>query len=137
MVRKLRVYELGRHYGVDSKQIMTLLQKMKVTVKSHMSVVEDDEVDRVHSVFQRKRQLARENYAKAHNLNPDQLKNVAALKPLEKPEAPEEPETKKKAKKKAAKKKKAPAKPKVVVITKAGQKTKVAQKAQAAKEAEE
>ena len=78
MVRKLRVYELGRHYGVDSKQIMTLLKKMKVQVKSHMSVVEDDEVSRVHSVFQRKRQLARENYAKAHNLNPDQLKNVAA-----------------------------------------------------------
>ncbi len=138
MVRKLRVYELGRHYGVDSKQIMTLLQKMKVQVKSHMSVVEDDEVSRVHSVFQRKRQLARENYAKAHNLNPDQLKNVAALKPLEIPVAPEEPETKKKkTKKKAAKKKKAPAKPKVVVITKAGQMTKVAKKAQAAKEKEE
>ena len=135
MVRKLRVYELGRHYGVDSKQIMTLLHKMKVQVKSHMSVVEDQEVDRVHSVFQRKRQLARENYAKAHNLNPDQLKNVAALKPLGKPEAPEEPETKKKAKKKA-KKKKSPAKPKVVVIKKAGQMTKVAKKARAAKEAE-
>ncbi len=135
MVRKLRVYELGRHYGVDSKQIMTLLQKMKVQVKSHMSVVEDEEVGRIHSVFQRKRQLARENYAKAHNLNPDQLKNVAALKPLEKPEAPEEPETKKKAKKKASKKKKAPAKPKVIVIKKAGQMTKVAKKAQEAKEA--
>jgi len=139
LVRKLRVYELGRHYGVDSKQIMTLLQKMKVQVKSHMSVVEDDEVDRVHSVFQRKRQLARENYAKAHNLNPEQLKNVAALKPLGKPVAPEEPEAKKKkkAKKKAGKKKKAPAKPKVVVIKKAGQMTKVAKKAQEAKEAAE
>ncbi|MCK9996303.1 MAG: translation initiation factor IF-2 [Candidatus Krumholzibacteria bacterium] len=137
MVRKLRVYELGRHYGVDSKQIMTLLQKMKVKVKSHMSVVEDGEVARVHSVFQRKRQLARENYAKAHNLNPDQLKNVAALKPLEKPVAVEEPETKKKkAKKKVSKKKKAPAKPKVVVIKKAGQMTKVAKKAQAARDAE-
>ena len=90
-MRKLRVYELARHYGVDSKQIMALLQKMKVEAKSHMSVVEDDAVDKVHAVFQRKRQLARENYAKAHNLNPDQLKNVAALKPLEKPEAPEEP----------------------------------------------
>jgi translation initiation factor IF-2 len=111
---------------------------MKVTVKSHMSVVEDDEVDRVHSVFQRKRQLARENYAKAHNLNPDQLKNVAALKPLEKPVAPDEPETKKKpTKKKVGKKKKAPAKPKVVVITKAGQMTKVAKKAQDARDAQE
>ena len=119
MVRKLRVYELGRHYGVDSKQIMTLLQKMKVQVKSHMSVVEDGQVDKIHAVFQRKREMARANYAKAHGLNPDQLKNVAALKPLERPQPPAEPE-KKPAKKKVAKKKKAPAKPKVVVITKTG-----------------
>jgi len=138
LTRKLRVYELGRHYGVDSKQIMALLQKMKVQVKSHMSVVEDSEVDRIHSVFQRKRELARENYAKAHGLNPDQLKNVAALKPLERPEAPEEEEPKKKSKKKVAKKKKkAPAKPKVVVITKAGTMTKVAKEAQAKRDAEE
>ncbi len=138
MVKKLRVYELGRHYGVDSKQIMTLLQKMKVPAKSHMSVVEDDAVDRVHSVFQRKRELARENYAKSHGLNPEQLKNVAALKPLEKPVPADEPEPKKKAaKKKVTKKKKAPAKPKVVVIKKAGTMTAVAKKAHEAKEAEE
>ena len=136
MARKLRVYELGRHYGVDSKQIMVLLQKMKVQVKSHMSVVEDPDVDRVHSVFQRKRELARENYAKSHGLNPDQLKNIAALKPLDRPQPEEEPEPKAKKKKAAKKKKKAtPAKPKVVVITKAGTMTKVAKKAQAKKEA--
>ena len=86
MTRKLRVYELGRHYGVDSKQIMVLLEKMKVEAKSHMSVVEDNHVDRVHSIFQRKREQARTNYAEAHGLNPDQLKNVAALKPLERPQ---------------------------------------------------
>ncbi|MCB1184648.1 translation initiation factor IF-2 [bacterium] len=137
MTRNLRVYELGRHYGVDSKQIMTLLKKMKVTVKSHMSVVEDDDVDRIHAVFQRKRELARENYAKAHGLNPDQLKNVAALKPLERPQPVEEEKPKKKATKKKAAKKKAPAKPKVVVIKKSGTMTAVAKKAQAAKEAEE
>ena len=138
MTRNLRVYELGRHYGVDSKQIMTLLKKMKVTVKSHMSVVEDAEVDRIHSVFQRKRELARENYAKAHGLNPDQLKNVAALKPLERPQPIEEEEPKKKvAKKKVTKKKKAPAKPQVVVIKKSGTMTAVARKAIEAREAEE
>ncbi len=139
MARKLRVYELGRHYGVDSKQVMNLLQKMKVQVKSHMSVIEDEDVDRVHAVFQRKRELARENYAKAHGLNPDQLKNVAALKPLERPQPTEEPEPKKKkaTKKKVAKKKKAPAKPKVIVIKKAGTLTKVAKAAKDAKDAED
>jgi len=116
---------------------MTLLLKMKVQVQSHMSVVEDDDVARCHAVFQRKRKQARENYAKAHNLNPDQLKNVAALKPLELPVAPEEPKKKKKTGKKKAGKKKAPAKPKVVIIKKAGTMTKVAQKAAKAKEAEE
>jgi len=115
---------------------MLLLEKMSVSAKSHMSVVEDGHVDRIHSAFQRKRELARKNYAKAHGLNPDQLKNVAALKPLERPVSPEEPK-KKKGKKKAKKKaKKAPAKPKVVVITKAGTMTKVAKKAAAEKEKE-
>jgi len=133
LAKKLRVYELGRHYGVDSKQIMTLLKKMKVVVKSHMSVVEDEDVDRIHAVFQRKRELARKNYAEAHGLNPDQLKNVAALKPLERPVPEEEPEKKKPAKKKKVAKKKAPAKPKVVVIKKAGTMTKVAKAAQAEK----
>ena len=137
MTKKLRVYELGRHYGVDSKQIITLLEKMKVQAKSHMSVVEDEHVDKVHSIFQRKREQARENYARAHGLNPNQLKNVAALKPLDRPQPPEEEAPKKKAKKKTGKKaKKAPAKPKVVVIKKAGTRTKVAREA-AAKKAEE
>ncbi len=137
MVRNLRVYELGRHYGVDSKQIMDLLAKMKVQVKSHMSVVEDDAIDRIHAVFQRKRELARENYAKAHGLNPDQLKNVAALKPLDRPEPVEEEPKPKAAKKKVAKKKKAPAKPKVVVIKKTGTMTKIAAEAAKKKEADE
>lgn len=139
-MRKLRVYELARHYGVDSKQIMVLLQKMKAEVKSHMSVVEDDAVDKVHAVFQRKREIARQNYAKAHNLDPSKLESIASLKPLPRPQPPEEEEpekkktTRKKAKKKA--KKKAAAKSSVVVIKKAGQMTKVAKEA-AAKRAEE
>ncbi len=136
--KNLRVYELGRHYGVDSKQIMALLEKMKVQVKSHMSVVEDTDVDRIHTIFHRKRELVRERYAKDHGLNPNQLKNVAALRPLDRPQPEEEPEAPKKkkaSKKKVSKKKKAPAKPKVVVITKAGTMTKVAKEAQAKKDA--
>jgi len=131
LARKLRVYELARHYGVDSKAIQKLLQKMKVETKSHMSVVEDEHVDKIHTVFQRKRELARVNYAKAHGLDPEKLKHVASLKPLPKPEPPPEPKKKKKApaKKKAAKKK--PAVKKVVVIKKAGTKTAVAKKAAA------
>ena len=130
MVRKLRVYELARHYGVDSKSIMQLLQKMRVETNSHMSVVEDEHVDKVHHVFHRKREQARINYAKAHGLDPDKLKHVASLKPLPKPELPPEPEKKKKAPKKKAAKKKSAAK-KVIIIKKAGTQTQVAKKAAA------
>jgi translation initiation factor IF-2 len=137
LLRKLRVYELGRHYGVDSKQIMDLLLKMKVQAKSHMSVLEDDEVDKVHAIFQRKRELARENYARSHGLNPDQLKNMAALKPLEKPVPTDEPEPEVKVTKKKVTKKKVAGKPTVLVIKKAGQATAVSKKAQAEKDAVE
>jgi len=138
LARKHRVYELGRHYGVDSKTIMALLQKMKVEAKSHMSIVEDGHVDKIHAVFQRKREIARINYAKAHGLDPDKLKHVASLKPLPKPELPEEPKKKKAKKKKAVKKKKkAPAKSKIVVIKKTGQKTAVVKKAEAEKAVKE
>jgi translation initiation factor IF-2 len=119
---------------------MVLLQKMKAEAKSHMSVVEDDAVDKVHAVFQRKREIARQNYAKAHNIDPAKLESIASLKPLPRPQPPEEPEPEKKPKKKAAKKKakkKAASKNKVVVITKAGQMTKVAKEAAAKKAAEE
>ncbi len=135
-MRKLRVYELARHYGVDSKQIMALLQKMKVEAKSHMSVVEDDSVDKVHAVFQRKRELARRNYAKAHGLEPSKLESIASLRPLPRPQPPEDPEAEKPKKKRVTKKKKVPAKSKVVVIKKAGQQTQVAKAAAAKKAAE-
>ncbi|MFH1842819.1 MAG: translation initiation factor IF-2 [bacterium] len=133
MARKLRVYELARHYGVDSKAITVLLQKMRVEVKSHMSVVEDEFVDKIHAIHERKRELARLNYAEAHKLDPDKLKHVASLKPLERPQPPPEPKKIKKVKKKAAKKK--PTKAKVVIIKKAGQETAVVKKAAAKKEA--
>ena len=136
MARKLRVYELARHYGVDSKAIMGLIRKMKAEAKSHMSVVEDDNVDKIHTVFQRKREIARVNYAKAHSMDPDKLKHVASLKPLPRPEPPPEPEKKPAKKKTAKKKKKASAKSKVVVIKKAGTKTAVARKQEAKREAE-
>ncbi len=139
MSRKLRVYELARHYGVDSKQIMLLLRKMKVEAKSHMSVVEDEHVDKIHAVFQRKRELARQNYARAHKIDPEKLKAVASLRPLPRPVPSDESETAPEPTKKktARKKKKAPAKPKVVVIKRTGTQTAVAKAAAAKRESEE
>ncbi len=106
LVRKLRVYEIAKHYGVDSPSILKMMRDMRAEAKSHMSVVEDDIVVRIHATFQHKREQMRLNYARAHNMDPEKLKHVASFKPLDMPEPPPEPEKEKKpAKKKAAKKK--------------------------------
>ncbi len=106
MPRKLRVYELAKHYGVDSTTIMKMMRDMHAEAKSHMSVVDDEIVDKIHATYQRKRELMRLNYAKAHNMDAEKLKHVASFKPLDRPEPPEDPEAEEKAaKKKAAKKK--------------------------------
>ncbi len=137
MVRKLRVYELAKHYGVDSPTILKMMRDMKAEAKSHMSVVEDDVIERIHATYQHKRELMRINYAKAHNMDPEKLKHVASFKPLEMPVAPEEPEKEKKpAKKKAAKKKTAKKKTtKKKVAKKKTAKKKAAPKKKAAKKA--
>ncbi len=140
MAKKLRVYELAKHYGVDSAAIMALLRTFRAEAKSHMSIVEDDVVDKIHARFQRQREVARLNYARDHKLDPEKLKHVASLRELPRPQpAPEKPREKKPAKKAPAKK--ATAKSKVVVIKKAGTATavvkakeKARQKAEAAAE---
>ncbi|MDO9172030.1 MAG: translation initiation factor IF-2 N-terminal domain-containing protein, partial [bacterium] len=103
MVRKLRVYELAKHYGVDSPVILKMLRDMHAEAKSHMSVVEDDVIEKIHASYQRKREIMRVNYAQAHNLDPEKLKHVASFRPLDLPVAPDEPEVEKKPAKPAKK----------------------------------
>ncbi len=113
MAKKLRVYELAKHYGVDSPAILRLMRDMHAEAKSHMSVVEDDIVDKIHARFQRKREQMRLNYAKAHGMDSAKLMHVASFRPLDRPQPPEDDaEETKAAKKKPAAKKKAAAKKK-------------------------
>jgi len=44
---KMRVYELARELGVENKDLITRLEKMGISVKSHSSTLEDSEVERV------------------------------------------------------------------------------------------
>ena len=81
----LRVFELGRHYGVDAKKIIFMLEKLGAPVKSHMSLVEEMYVTRIHDIFNRKMRLAMEDYADAYGLAPNQLVNMRSFKPFERP----------------------------------------------------
>ena len=136
MVRKLRVYELAKHYGVESPTILKMMRDMHAEAKSHMSVVEDDIIVRIHATYQHKRELMRINYAEAHNMDPEKLKHVASFMPLVMPQPPDEPEKEKKpAKKKVAKKKATKKKTtkKKVATKKAATKKKAAPKKKVAK----
>lgn len=42
MVKRIRVYELARELGVDSKEIISDLNDMGIVVKNHMASLEDD-----------------------------------------------------------------------------------------------
>ncbi|HHW02813.1 MAG TPA: translation initiation factor IF-2 [Thermoanaerobacterales bacterium] len=41
-MNKLRVYELAKQLGVSSKKLITILEELGITVKNHMSTLEDD-----------------------------------------------------------------------------------------------
>ncbi|RKL62055.1 translation initiation factor IF-2 [Thermoanaerobacteraceae bacterium SP2] len=41
-MNKLRVYELAKQLGVSSKKLVSILEDLGITVKNHMSTIEDD-----------------------------------------------------------------------------------------------
>jgi len=46
---KKRVYELAKELGLENKDLITDLERIGITVKSHSSSLEDDEVERIKS----------------------------------------------------------------------------------------
>ena len=46
---KKRVYELAKELGLDNKDLISHLERIGITVKSHSSSLEDDEVERIKS----------------------------------------------------------------------------------------
>ncbi|PYI50412.1 translation initiation factor IF-2 [Paenibacillus flagellatus] len=48
---KLRVYEYAKSLNMSSKEIITILKRLNVPVNNHMSVMENDSVDKVEKFF--------------------------------------------------------------------------------------
>ena len=55
---KVRVHELAKSLGKDSKEIIEILKKDGVEVKSHMSSVSDEEAQKVRNRFEKKEKPA-------------------------------------------------------------------------------
>ena len=50
---KMRVYQLSKELGIDNQEILELLEKLEVPVKSHSSSLEEADVDRVRFAVMR------------------------------------------------------------------------------------
>ena len=52
---KLRVHELAKELGIENKELLDVLAKKKVEVKSHMSTLEDNVASEIRSEYSRKK----------------------------------------------------------------------------------
>jgi len=50
-----RVYEVAEELGVESSQLISILREMEVPVRSHMSVVDEGQIARLHARLERER----------------------------------------------------------------------------------
>ena len=48
---KIRIFELAKELGIESKELIGFLNDNKIEVKNHMSALEDDTVGKVRRHF--------------------------------------------------------------------------------------
>lgn len=83
---KYRVYEVAKQFGLSSEAMVKLLQEIDITVKSHMSSIEDVTIERIKEKFakekeeeKRKDEIKQKKFAPAKR--PPQEAKVAVKKP--------------------------------------------------------
>jgi len=60
LMAKLRVYELARELNLTNKVLLDRMKKLKISVRSHMSALEDDVVHAIRNSFTPKKQQEKE-----------------------------------------------------------------------------
>ena len=91
MSRK-RVHQVAKEFSISSEALLEMLKDMKVSVKSHMSTIEDSVVDEITRRFETEKASVRKEYARKE-------KELARRRELEKP-AEKAAESKKRMKRK-------------------------------------
>ena len=60
---KLRVHDMAGEFGIPSEEVITLLRSMDVPVRSHLSLLSDDQVARVRARWEREKRARAEKPA--------------------------------------------------------------------------
>ncbi len=82
---KMRVYELAKLLEINNKDLLALMAELKISVKSHMSTINDDEIQVIENALEKNKKTASEAEPKTEP--------KAEPKPEPKPEPEAEPKT--------------------------------------------
>ena len=85
---KLRVHDMAGEFGISADEVIALLRQMDVPVRSHLSLLTDDQVSRIRARWEREKRVRAEKAQPAPAATPRRRRTTAA----EAPPAPE-PET--------------------------------------------
>lgn len=66
-MKKIRVYEIAKDLDVSTKEIISELKKLNIDVKSHMSSIEGDTIDKITEIFSKNKN--KENKVHANSTN--------------------------------------------------------------------
>ena len=64
---KIKIYEIAKELNVDNKSIIDAANKMGLTVKSHLSAIEEDEAKKIRDTFTPKAAVKEEKKVKSNN----------------------------------------------------------------------
>ena len=78
---KLSVSELASEFAVSSEEVVTLLRQMDIPIRSHMSMLTDDQVARVRARWEREKRVRAEKQA-APPAAPRRRRSVAVPEPV-------------------------------------------------------
>ena len=79
---KLRVHDLAGEFGISADEVIALLRQMDVPVRSHLSLLTDDQVSRIRARWEREKRVRAEKAQPALSAAPRRRRTGAA------PEAP-------------------------------------------------
>lgn len=64
---KIKIYEIAKELNVDNKSVIDVANKIGLSVKSHLSAIEEDEAKKIRDSFNKKVSTKEEKVSKSNN----------------------------------------------------------------------
>ncbi len=85
---KLRVHDMAGEFGISADEVIALLRQMDVPVRSHMSLLTDDQVSRIRARWEREKRVRAEKAQPAPAAPTRRRKAAAEAAPVAEAETP-------------------------------------------------